>query len=370
MRYGIYTHHPWCKRRCSYCSFNIFIDPNPPFQQWKDGIQKDWAQEQSYFQGQAYSLYFGGGTPSLAPPSIIKELIIGFDLQEEAEVSLEINPGDLNRNQLFALQDAGVNRYSVGIQSFNPKFSRLLNRSHTVHDNHILLKLFEELKPRSWSLDLMFGLPNQSLTDLRWDLDQALLHSPPHISLYGLTVEEGTPLQRGVKKGVIKPIKEDIWFEQFQTIIERLHEEGYEQYEISNFARPNHRSQHNEHIWKNGFYAGLGPGAHGYRPNQTRTVQHAKWEDWRTSSSPFIERASEEEATIDYILTVLRHIDGLSLPTLRARGFEISEATTKSLKAKDLIMYNGSRIRLSKQGVFIADSVILEIIRNLKKIVH
>ncbi|MEC7984120.1 MAG: radical SAM protein, partial [Myxococcota bacterium] len=220
MRYGIYTHHPWCKRRCSYCSFNIFVDPNPNFKQWKDGIQNDWEQEKSFFQGQAYSLYFGGGTPSLAPPSIIEELIQTLHPEEDAEISLEVNPGDLRYSQLLALQKAGVNRYSVGIQSFNPKFSRLLNRSHTVHDNHQLLELFQKLHPRSWSLDLIFGLPNQSVAELQWDLDQALRHAPPHISLYGLTVEDGTPLQRGVKKGIIKPLAEEVWFAQFQTIIE------------------------------------------------------------------------------------------------------------------------------------------------------
>ena len=153
MHYGIYIHHPWCKRRCSYCAFNIYIDPNPPFAEWKKGILKDWSIEKAFFEGPPESIYFGGGTPSLAPTKIILDIISELKPAPEAEISIELNPGDLNMSQLLELKRGGIERYSVGIQSFNPRFAKLLNRSHTVHENHRLLDLFSVLKPSSWSLD-------------------------------------------------------------------------------------------------------------------------------------------------------------------------------------------------------------------------
>ena len=147
MNVGIYVHHPWCIRKCAYCAFNVYTDPNPPFQDWYHGVLRDWREEKKQIFTSPYSVYFGGGTPSLAPVEIIRDLIAAFRPQEEAEVTVEINPGDLQKEHLLQLQQYGVNRYSIGIQSFNKRFSRLLNRSHTVEDNHQLLTLLTETAP-------------------------------------------------------------------------------------------------------------------------------------------------------------------------------------------------------------------------------
>lgn len=368
MSFGIYVHHPWCVRKCAYCAFNVFTDSNPPFYDWKKLILRDWSKEQLFVQGHPISIYFGGGTPSLAPVSIIADLISQFHAQSDAEITLEINPGDLNAHHLKNLKISGVNRYSVGIQSFNPRFSKLLNRSHTVHDNHNLLSLFLAVRPQTWSLDLIFGLPNQSIDELNWDIDQALLHNPPHISIYGLTIEENTPLARGVQKGTIQPLDEDSWREQFECIIDRLEQEGYEQYEISNFARPGHRAKHNEHVWKNGHYIGLGPGAHGYRPNGNRTLQKESWEDWSSDDHITVETPTQEQAFLDQLISSIRHIDGVPWELLK-RHHRILEPKSVLLWEKaGMIQSNSTHLALTKKGIFLTDWITEQMIEKIRVI--
>jgi oxygen-independent coproporphyrinogen-3 oxidase len=370
VNFGIYVHHPWCVRKCAYCAFNVYTTPKPPFEEWRDFVIRDWKEEKEYTIGEAYSVYFGGGTPSLAPVQIISDLITEFAPLKEAEVTLEINPGDLQYSHLEGLRVAGVNRYSVGIQSFNKRFARLLNRSHTVDDNHALLSLFSRFKPKSWSLDLIFGLPDQSLQELNWDIDQALRHNPPHISIYGLTIEEGTPLAQSVQKGVTIPLVEEQWAEQFSCLMNRLSEEGYQQYEISNFARSGHRSKHNEHVWKNGYYVGLGPGAHGFRTTGIRTVQNPRWEDWRQENHIQLERLTIRQSLIDQIITQIRHIDGFSLSILTSSGFHLPKQTLEPWKKNGLIVQKGLQLRLSKEGRFFSDWITQKIIEEIRSIEH
>jgi len=365
MRFGIYVHHPWCVRKCAYCAFNVYTDPNPPFLDWKRGVLRDWEEEKQWLFDPPYSLYFGGGTPSLAPTEIIAALIDAFGPQPSAEITLEINPGDLNRDHLSKLHKSGVNRYSVGVQSFNPRFARLLNRSHTIADNHHLLHLFAELKPPTWSLDLMFGLPDQSLQELRWDLEQAMKHNPPHISIYGLTIEEGTPLATSVARGVTTIIDDEIWRDQFSYLMEFLEEEGYEQYEISNFARPGHRSKHNEHIWKNGHYVGLGPGAHGFRIDGRRTIQHPQWERWLSEDHLSVESPNAEQALIDMLITQLRHIEGFPLSKISEYGFSLDISALFELQKQGWISLKNNRICLEKKGRFFGDWISHKIIAQI-----
>ena len=365
MSFGIYVHHPWCVRKCAYCAFNVYTDSNPPFQEWKNYIMRDWNKEKEFVQGQPSSIYFGGGTPSLAPVSVVEDILLQFDAQENAEVTLEINPGDLNKEHLKALKHAGVSRYSVGIQSFNPRFSKLLNRSHTVHDNHELLSLFSIVQPKTWSLDLIFGLPDQSIDELNWDIDQALQHNPPHISIYGLTVEEDTPLARGVKNGIIQPLDEESWRAQFACLMNRLEEEGYEQYEVSNFARPDHRSKHNEHVWRNGHYVGLGPGAHGFRPDGTRTIQKESWEEWCSSDHLVVDKPTEEQAFVDQIISSIRHIDGIPLDFINQNHRYLDELVKHRWEQAGLLRCSKTHITLTKKGVFLADWLTQQIIEKI-----
>ena len=355
MNFGIYVHHPWCIRKCAYCAFNVYTDPSPPFGEWKQYIERDWREERKFVQGNPYSLYFGGGTPSLSPVPIIADLISLFSPKENAEVTLEINPGDIQRSYLEELQQAGVNRYSIGIQSFQKRFSKLLNRSHTVEDNHNLLTLLSQCTPKTWSLDLIFGLPDQTLEELIWDIDQALAHEPPHISIYGLTIEENTPLQRAVQRGVISPLEDERWEELFGYIMERLAKEGYEQYEISNFAREGHRSQHNEHIWKNGHYVGLGPSAHGFRPDGARTIQHAHWEKWKQADHFSVDYPTKKQALLDTIITQIRHIDGFSLEIFNKHGLAINYEILTQWEKMKLILVDGQQLSLLPKGRFFAD---------------
>ena len=208
------------------------------------------------------------------------------------------------------------------------------------------------------------------MNELQHDVQNILSFHPPHISLYGLTYEIGTAFHKAKERGKLKPINDDMWHLQFKYIMETLREKGYEQYEISNFAMPGHRSIHNEQIWRNGFYGGLGPGAHGYLPTQQRTFQYAKWDSWIASEAPNIEKVAEEQQVIDAIITWIRHIEGIDMRKLEKKGFTI-ESSVLALLAKQDVIYvdeQRQRIYLKKNGYFIADGITKKLAESVRKL--
>ena len=205
--------------------------------------------------------------------------------------------------QLSQLKAVGINRLSLGVQTFQEKFARILGRGTSIVLAEEMVSAVKSIGFASWSIDLMFGLPGQSLSDLEADLRMLERHQPPHVSLYGLTYEPGTPFERARNSGRLKDIDEELWTKQLNLIVSTLTAQGYERYEVSNFALPNHRSLHNRSVWQNRSYAGLGPGAHGFRPNGQRTLQAASYEQWQGSVSPAIEAPSQRQQAVDAIIT-------------------------------------------------------------------
>ena len=276
--WGIYIHTPWCRVRCPYCAFEVQTD-TPQWQLWRDGVLAHLDVERPHFSGKARHLYFGGGTPSLAPPALIGQLIDAMPVEAGAEITVEANPGTIDPVLLEGLIAGGVNRLSVGIQTFQPRLARLLARGHTVRQAAELLTLvrsFETQGLTSWSADLIFALPEQTLDDLRDDLARLLDSGAPHVSVYALSFEPGTPLTRARDRGRITPPNAEQWSEQYDLVVRTLEQGGLQRYEVSNFARPGHRSQHNGHIWRGGHYMGLGPSAHGFRTDGTRTLGQSR----------------------------------------------------------------------------------------------
>lgn len=315
----------------------------------------------------AHSLYFGGGTPSLTPATIIEELIDVFPLEPNAEITVEANPGTITTKGLAALRDIGVNRLSLGIQTFNPTHAKRLGRGHNVRQARELLNAVNTIGFDSWSIDLMFALPDQSLDDLRSDLDTLLKLCPPHVSLYGLTVESGTPFESAEQNGDIVLPPNDLWREMYDTIVVTLEAAGLERYEVSNFARTGHRGRHNESIWRGGHYVGLGPGAHGFLPDGRRTLSLSGVDEWFNNPLPDGIQPTDHEKAIDQVLSSLRHVDGLSLSTLRANsGHEVDESAVVYLESEGLLNRTAEGLQLTDAAFPIADGVVRRICDGLR----
>ena len=259
---SVYVHIPYCVRRCSYCDFAVY-------EKGKGGSSKDYINtvrqeiqnKQSFFKGfQVKTVYFGGGTPSLIPGeeivSILQELKSHFSFSENPEITIEVNPGNLTEEKMSLYQSSHINRYSLGVQTFDEGFLKRSGRSHTVKDS-IKDLLFFQNENLNFSLDLMFGLPNQSLKDLKEDVQRVLSFNPPHVSLYNLTVSHHHSLAQ-------QRASDEEQGEMFHWIAKALLKQGLLKYEISNFARKGRESRHNRAYWEGKDMLGFGLSAHSY----------------------------------------------------------------------------------------------------------
>jgi oxygen-independent coproporphyrinogen-3 oxidase len=276
--YGLYLHFPFCLRRCAYCDFFSTEGKRRMIPGYVRALVRE-IETVGAADGplDAGSVYFGGGTPSLIDPRqaarTLEAIRSAFRLLPEAEITLEANPGTLDRSRLAGFHDAGINRLSMGVQSFDDGELRLLGRIHSSADAQ---RAVEQARRAGWSnisLDLIYGLPGQTVAAWERTLDRALALSPEHFSLYGLTLERGTSLARAVRRGLIPAPEEDTAADMYERAEERLAAAGYRHYEISNWARdradgrgedfPQSASRHNLRYWLNLPYLGFGAGAHG-----------------------------------------------------------------------------------------------------------
>ncbi len=269
---GLYVHIPFCQTKCSYCDFNCYAGHNLLIPAYVDALLRElelygkngWA---------AGTLYFGGGTPSLLTPAQVATIVgtccSALRLPLDAEVTLEANPGTVDEQYFTDMLRAGVNRVSLGVQTFVDADLRRLGRRHTAQGARDAFNAARSAGVKSVSLDLIYGLPGQSLEGWERNLVDALELQPEHVSLYGLTIEEGTPLARQVARGIVEPSEDDLMAAMYETAHRRISSEGLHRYEVSNWALPGHESCHNLVYWKNRPYIGAGAGAHGYL-NQVR----------------------------------------------------------------------------------------------------
>jgi len=265
---GCYIHIPFCAQKCSYCDFHF--STNHTYKSEMVGAlcvelemrAKDWKQET--FE----TIYFGGGTPSVLTSVQLDQLInrvrMHYQLSNSVEITLECNPDDCSLENLTNWKKQGVNRLSIGIQSFNDEQLKWMNRSHQAADSLNAVRNAKQVGFDELSLDLMYGLPDMTLEEWKGQLLQIIELNPEHISAYCLTVEQKTALSKWVKEGKLVVSNNDQQSEQFELLVSTLKEAGYEQYEISNFARNGHYSKHNTSYWKGSKYLGIGPSAHGY----------------------------------------------------------------------------------------------------------
>eukprot|EP00053_Salpingoeca_punica_P020121 m.208217 g.208217 ORF g.208217 m.208217 type:complete len:418 (-) comp17798_c1_seq1:4634-5887(-) len=266
---SVYVHVPWCAKICSYCDFNKYKQASIPWERYIDCLKQEleWLLQRAGPQtGKLPSLYFGGGTPSLAPPALVTHLTSCLGEHSlsttNAEITLEANPTSASRDALMRFRDAGITRLSLGVQTFNKRGLSILGRDHSPKEAQQALENALEVFGDAVTLDLIFGWPQQTLQEWQEDLAVAAAFAPAHMSVYELTFKAGTPLHTLNKEKKVE-LPEELLVDMFHATDDALEAIGLERYEVSSFARPGREGRHNMHYWSCGQFLGIGPGAHG-----------------------------------------------------------------------------------------------------------
>lgn len=360
---GIYIHIPFCKKRCIYCDFfsSVSMKNKPVYIQ---AVCEELASRKEYLKEDVETIYFGGGTPSLLSEGdfelIFNAIRSNYTLAKSPEITLEANPDDLTPEYLRVIEQLPFNRISMGVQSLNDEELRFLNRRH---DASKVFRVFESLKDiRNISIDLIYGLPDQNEDTWRKTLQKVLELDIQHISAYHLIYEEDTELYRLWKQQQVRMVDEELSLRLFEILIDTLEEAGFEQYEISNFARPGFHSRHNSSYWEGKPYLGVGASAHSY-DGASRSWNCNSLEYWKHPSETEIVDA--KTAYNEFILTRLRTKKGISPGELNAL-FGDERLSLFRMKAnkqleRGLLQKTGENYTLSRKGLFLSDGIMSDL---------
>lgn len=363
---SLYVHIPWCVRKCPYCDFNSH-QPDAgtasiPESQYTQALIDDLTQEAAALEGQTISsIFFGGGTPSLFEPSSFARLLTEIDnqigIETNAEITLEANPGTAEQGKFSGFRQAGINRLSIGIQSFNDQQLTRLGRIHSAAESLGAISMARRAGFDNINLDLMHGLPQQTPDAAQQDLLTAIDCQPEHISWYQLTIETNTEFYKSPPTLPIEDELADIQFSGEQLLADN----GFQQYEVSAYAQPNRRSQHNLNYWRFGDYLGIGAGAHGkitqptssqiIRRQKTRLPQH-----YLDSTKDFCSQSSaikSEDLSLEFMMNALRLTDGVSTELFTSRtGLPASTIadTLGKLQQQQLLTTDPDQIKTTNKG--------------------
>lgn len=371
---GIYIHIPFCQKKCLYCDFYSVV-AGKQMEGFAKALQVE-ARKRAYeLSGEKInSIYLGGGTPSLLHHKLIGDVLLVlrdvYDIAPDAEITMECNPGDVSQMDIAALVSYGINRFSIGAQSFQPELLKTLGRRHDAEETKELFFNLRKEGISNISLDLIYSIPGEDLELLRRDLDYILYLNPEHVSAYDLIYEQGTPFYEMREKGMLTEVSEELSLQMAHKVDEILKLGGYEHYEISNFAKPNYRSRHNSCYWQGVPYIGLGPAAHSYLP-PWRSWNAPSLEDYNSqllNNAGFLVREyeliSHEMAFEEYILTRLRTIEGISLSEMEERNFPIPYSAIEANIRDGGLQQKGTRIVLTEKGIDYSDRIILNLINS------
>ncbi|MEE0936933.1 MAG: radical SAM family heme chaperone HemW [Bacteroidales bacterium] len=314
---GLYIHIPYCSQKCIYCDF-FSVSTRKSKKEYLQALVKEMQNRKNYLSNPIRTLYFGGGTPTNLDFDemilVFDSLKSSFDLTKCEEITMEANPEHLNTDYLNFLRIKGVNRLSIGIQSFKDSDLKTLCRRH---DSQQAIKAFQDARKAGFeniSIDLMFNLPNQTSRAWEENLKKAMELSPEHISCYSLTIEEGTILDKLVKKGKLSLPDEDEMLRQFDLTMQVLKQEGYEHYEVSNYCKPNMHSRHNTSYWQGEEYLGLGASAHSFN-QKTRSWNPANIASYieliENNTEPETEQLDLKDRYNEYVMLALRTAEGI-----------------------------------------------------------
>jgi len=382
---SLYLHIPFCTAKCGYCDFNSYANHDHLIPSYTQTLLREaelWRKATK--DRPIATVFLGGGTPSLLPLEEVRALFGGlrsvFGFVPDAEVTLESNPGSLDEAYLRGLLDAGINRLSIGVQSLHDDELRALDRLHSADDARAAYRAARAAGYENVNLDLIFGLPEQPLERWQETLEEAVSLRPEHLSLYALTVEDGTPLARDVARGRTPAPDPDNQADQYEWTQRRLAQAGYEQYEISNWALPGYRCRHNLTYWECREYLGLGAGAHSYLngvrfataalPQQYMTLVDESWSNAQSGGpsgeGPMRQVISGETITLqlamsDTLILGLRLVEGVSVERFRARyGVDMFDAFGEPLNESivlGLLETADGYLRLTERGRFLGNEV-------------
>ena len=366
---GIYIHIPFCRQACHYCNFHFSTSLRK-----KDALLNALAKEIELCEksGEVVeTVYFGGGTPSILETGeiddLLKKIHRNYTVAAGAEITLETNPDDITREKLIAWKVSGVNRLSIGIQSFFEEDLRWMNRAHSAEQAVENLKLAREYF-ENITIDLIYGVPGLSNEKWKQNIETAIQLNIPHLSCYALTVESKTPLDKLIRTNKKADVDAGQQSEQFLLLMKWAREAGYEHYEISNFAKPGYRSRHNSSYWQRKHYIGLGPAAHSYNGVE-RTWNVANNQKYIDAIAKGIipqekEMLTETQRFNEYIMTALRTIEGIDLTLLDEESRPYIAGVAQKYIRQELITLNDDKLQLTDKGKLFADGIASDLFRD------
>ena len=369
---GIYIHMPFCKRKCYYCDFISFENKQNEIGQYCKALIKEIQHESKNIKESVSTIYVGGGTPSFVDANYVKQIIevvkSNYYIQKNAEITVEINPGTVNEEKLKKYKEAGVNRLSIGLQSTKNQLLKQIGRIHTFEEFLFSYNLAKKIGFQNINVDLMLGLPNQTLEDLEDSLKQIIKIAPEHISLYSLIVEKNTQIEKMINNGDIMLPEEELERNMYWKTKEILEKNNYKHYEISNYAKEGYESKHNSNCWKQKEYLGFGVAAHSYYQNKRYCNINSIEEYCKNIEDNNIrnnritcEIQTNEEKRKEYMLLGLRMIDGINIQEFKNKFIDnpiyVFHKELEKLVKENLIEIDLNQIKLTNKGLDLANLV-------------
>jgi len=371
---GIYIHIPFCKSICNYCDFYSVIDEGN-HKRFINAVIKEAKLRKDYLSGESIStIYFGGGTPSVLRLNELNNILVSiyelFDVEKDCEITIELNPDDVNFGWLSGLRKAGFNRLSYGIQSWNDNILKMLNRRHNSAQAAKAIEDSERVGFENISVDLIYGIPGYGSENWERDLNITLRYNIKHLSAYHLTIESGTLFSKMKKEGRLKEIDEEESNNQFNLLIEKTASAGFIQYEISNFAKDGWFSRHNSNYWKQVMYLGVGPSAHSFNKiSRQWNISHIEKYISALESNKLLFRKEELSLRTrfnEYIMTSLRTMWGIDLGyvenNFEKEGYDYIINLSRKFISYGLMRMEGNSLILTNTGKMISDNIISEFI--------
>ncbi len=369
---GIYIHIPFCKQKCFYCDFVSYCDKTKFIDRYIDCLKKEIESKSNKNEIVIDTIYIGGGTPSIIDVKLIIEVLESikenFNVEKEAEITIEINPGTVNEEKLKLYKEEGINRVSIGLQSTNNDLLKMLGRIHTYEEFLKCSNMARNIGFKNINVDLMLGLPSQTLDDINKSMKRIINLKPEHVSVYSLIVEDGTKLARDVENGKLILPEEEIERNMYWKVKQTLENNGYIHYEISNFAKKGYESKHNMNCWSQKEYLGFGASAHSY----FKSMRYSNIEDIEeyidNISKGKIEQNKKvheiqtvEDSKKEYMLLGLRKIDGVNITEFKNKFVDnpiyLFKKELSRLACEKLIEIDENRIKLTDKGLDLANIV-------------
>ena len=374
---GIYVHIPFCKQKCKYCDFISFQCMEDKFEDYFKYLIKEIENKSEEVMDEIDTIYIGGGTPSIVPAEyieqVLKEIFGKYKVSKNAEITIEVNPGTVDEEKLKKYLSIGINRLSIGLQSTNDKLLKMLGRVHTYKEFEDVFEKARNVGFKNINVDLMIGLPNQTIEDVNESLEKIIDKKPEHISVYSLIIEENTKMFDLINEGILELPSEDLERKMYWRVKETLELNGYNHYEISNFSKFGFESKHNMNCWNQHEYLGFGVAAHSYFDGMRYSnindlkqyIENFKNEE-AVYNVVFHEKQDKEEMMKEYMILGLRKIEGVKISDFKNKFVDnplyVFRNELEKLTKNDLLEIDEDVIKLTKKGLDFANMVWIEFV--------